>query len=411
MTAIGSPGTTKPVADTPRPSPDASALLERARAISPIIREHAGGMERNRRVSKEVFAALNKAGLQALLAPKSLGGLEVNPATCFRVVEEVARADSAAGWALQSGNLNAYIAARYPEEGIEEIYHGNASSVLCSGAFHPPQQAVEVEGGYRLTGRVPLASMISDTDWMTFSAFIMENGQPRMTPMGPEMIGVTIATNELQVIDTWYTLGMRGTDSNDATFTNVFVPGRRAFLFTPEYERGRHFRGPLYRFPLIGIVTLFSTAVLLATARNAIEEFRKIAQGKVPMGSMKTLRDRGTAQAGLADAEARLRAARAFLLETLDAAWVRTVSGEAHSIEQRADLLISGVHAGRTAADVCNSMQALAGTTGIYAGSPLERYFRDAHTLRNHAFVSESKLESAGQAYLGLEPEFPLMVF
>ena len=408
MTAIQTPMAASDDATTGR---DADALIARARGLAPLIREHAAGMERERRVAKPVLDALLRGGFQGLFAPRSLGGLEVDPLTAFRVVEEIARYDSAAAWALQSGNVNAWWASRLPEEGIDEVYHGNANSVLVGAAFHPPQQAIEVDGGFRVTGRAPLASMIHDAGWLVFSAFIMDGGQPRMTPFGPAIIGFVLPASDVGIIDTWQTLGMRGTDSNDATFRDAFVPARRVFHLTPEYERGRHFQGPLYRFPAVSIIAVFSAAVLLASARGALDEFRSLAQSKVPMGSMKALRDRGVVQAGVADAEAKLRSARAFFVETFAQAWTRTTAGQPHSLEQRAELTLAGVHAAKTSSEVTDLVHRLAGTTGIYARSPLERHLRDTHTLRNHGFTSESKLESVGQVLLGLPPDFPLLVF
>lgn len=409
MTAIQTPDTAV-AAVTPETSGDAEALLERARRIAPIIREHAETTERERRVAKPVLDALASAGFNRLLAPRTLGGLEVDPITCFRVVEEIARSDSAAAWALQSGNVNAWWASRLPQQGVEEIY-STRPDVMVAAAFHPPQQATEVAGGYRVSGRGPLASMIHDCEWILFSAFIMEGGKPRMTEFGPAMIAIVIRTSEVQIIDTWYSLGMRGTDSNDAAFSDVFVPAYRTFALTPDFEPGEHFRGPLYRFPAAPIIALFSAGVLLSAARGAIDEFRELAQRKVPMGSQKSLRDRGVVQAGLAEAEATLRSARAFFIGTLNDAWQRTVAGQPNTLAHRADLLLAGIHAGRASAQVTESMHRLAGTTGIYTRSPLERFFRDAHTLRHHGFASENKLESVGQIYLGLPPDFPLVAF
>jgi alkylation response protein AidB-like acyl-CoA dehydrogenase len=253
--------------------------------------------------------------------------------------------------------------------------------------------------------------MIDDSAWIMVSALIMEHGQPRMTPFGPAMVGVMMQTSEVKILDTWHSLGMKGTDSNDAEFSDVFVPAQRSFLLTPEYERGKHFGGPLYRYPAIPIIALFSAAVLLSTARGSIDEFRALAERKVPMGSMKSVRDRGVVQAALAESEALLRSARAFFVGTLDEAWDRTTSGQPHTMEHRADLLLAGINAARAAALVTDTMQRLAGTSGMYTKSALDRYFRDAHTLRNHGFASESKLESVGQVYLGLQPDFPLMMF
>jgi len=409
MTAIQTPNAAV-AAVTPAISSDAETLLERARRLAPIIREHAETTERERRVAKPVLDALASAGFNRLLAPRTLGGLEVDPITCFRIVEELARSDSAAAWVLQSGNVNAWWASRLPEQGVQEIY-SKTPDVMVAAAFHPPQQATVADGGYRISGRAPLASMIHDCEWVLFSAFIMEGGQPRMTPHGPAMIAVLLRAAEVQVIDTWYSLGMRGTDSNDAAFSDVFVPTHRTFPLQPDFEPGEHFRGPLYQFPAAPIIALFSVGVLLTAARGAIDEFRELAQRKVPMGSMKSLRDRGVVQAGLAEAEATWRSARAFFVGTLSDAWQRTVAGQPNTLTHRADLLLAGVNAARASAQVTESMHRLAGTTGIYTRSPLERYFRDAHTLRHHGFASESKLESVGQIYLGLQPDFPLVAF
>ena len=106
-----------------------------------------------------------------------------------------------------------------------------------------------------------------------------------------------------------------------------------------------------------------------------------------------------------------LRSARAFFYGALSDAWVRTTSGKPNTLEHRAELLLAGIHAVKTGAQVTDLAQRLAGTTGIYSRSPLERYFRDAHTLRHHGFASESKLESVGQVFLGLPPDFPLIAF
>jgi alkylation response protein AidB-like acyl-CoA dehydrogenase len=218
-------------------------------------------------------------------------------------------------------------------------------------------------------------------------------------------------TSEVQIVDTWYTLGMRGTDSNDVVLEDVFVPAARTYRLLPTFEPGRHYHGPLYRFPVAGISAVITAPVLLALARGAITELRELATGKTPFGFTKTLRERASTQATLAEAEALLRSARALFYETLATAWTRTLAGEPSSLEHRADLLLAGVHAVKSSAKVTDLMQRLAGTTGIYERCRLARLFRDAHTLRHHGFVSEGKFETVGQVYLGLPPEFALVAF
>ena len=385
-------------------------LFERIRELAPVIREHAATAEQERRLPKPVHQALIAGGFQRMFTPRSLGGFELDPVSGASIVEEIAGIDSAAAWALQAPNVNAWWASRLSDNGAEEFY-GSDPSRMMAAAFHPPQQATEVPGGYRVTGRAPLASGVHDSEWILFSAFIMDGDKPRMTEAGPAMIAVILPTADVEILDTWHTLGMRGTDSNDAAFANVFVPTHRTFVLDPGLQLGRQFQGPLYRYPAVGIIALFTGGVLLATARNAITELRELAARKTPFGSMKTLRDRGAVQAALAEAEGMLRSARSFFYEGLTEAWARTAAGLPNTLEHRADLLLAAIQASKGAVGAVDIVHRLAGTTGIYSTSKLDRFFRDAHTLRHHGFVSEGKLETVGQIYLGLPPDFPLIVF
>jgi alkylation response protein AidB-like acyl-CoA dehydrogenase len=306
--------------------------------------------------------------------------------------------------------VNAWWSSRLPEEGVNEIYRDDPG-IMVAAAIHPPLEAVETPDGFRVTGRARLASMIHDCDWILVSAIIMDDGKPRMTEFGPAMIGVTVRTSEVQVLDTWYALGMRGTDSNDVVFNDTFVPARRSYPFSPQFTPGRNFQGPLYRYPAVPIIALFSSAVQLATARNAINTTKTLAMKKTPFGLMKPLGERGTTQAAIADAEAVLRSARAFFYDTLAEGWTRTAAGEVSTLEQRADILLACTHAVRSSANVTDAMHRQGGSSGIYATNPLERYFRDAHTLRQHGIVSENKLEAIGQVFLGLPTDFPFLAF
>ena len=145
--------------------------------------------------------------------------------------------------------------------------------------------------------------------------------------------------------------------------------------------------------------------LLLATAvRRAIER-------KTPLGSMKTLRHRAAVQAAVGESEARLRAARLLFYDTLATTWRRVVAGTALTLEQKADLMLACAHAVRTAAQVADLMHRMGGTGGIYARNRLERHFRDAQTVRHHGFLCESRLETVGQVYLGVEPELAMLAF
>lgn len=215
----------------------------------------------------------------------------------------------------------------------------------------------------------------------------------------------------MTIIDTWDSLGLRATDSNDVAVDDVFVPVARTWPLQPVFEPGRHFQGPLYRYPGIGEGAFILPPVPLGVAAAAVAEFRRLTQQKTPFMSKTSLRDRPVAQATLGRAEGILRSARAFFYQTLTQVWERMVAGYASTQEQKGNLLLAAVHAVRSSVEAVDLVYGLAGTSGIYKRSPLERYFRDVHTLRHHGFVSESRYQTYGQVTLGLEPDFPLATF
>jgi indole-3-acetate monooxygenase len=217
-------------------------LLDAALELGPLMAEHSAEGECNRRVTAVVIQAMKDAGLLRMMTPKSLGGLEADPVTSARVFEEVARFDSAASWILQAANSGDFYCARLPDEGADEIYAGGPDKMIAL-SVHPPMKATPVDGGYRVTGQSHLGSGISDADWIMVL----------VQPAGDEGLrGAFLPRRDVAVLDTWDSMGMRGTDSNTASVEDAFVPAARTWRLQPTFEPGSHFAGPLYRYPSLG---------------------------------------------------------------------------------------------------------------------------------------------------------------
>ena len=387
-------------------------LLDAAQRIAPVIRAHNQEAEHRGRLSKPALDALADAGFLRMFTPRSLGGLEVDPLTCARVIEEVSRADSAAGWSLVNLLGWGWLCSRLPDRGAEEIFESTPNSLLA-GPFHSPMQATPVDGGYRITGRASLASNCHDATWLGVTAMVMDGNAPRQNARGePEVLVAFCSSADCEILsDTWAVMGMRGTGSNDIALTQVFVPEARTYALVPAFAPGSHYQGPLYRLPLMGLIAATNPLVMLAIAREAINELVALAQGKTPFVSTTLLRERPAAQARVGQAEAALRAARALLYDTLAEAWERTLAGEPASLEQKAALLLAATNATQSSAKAVELMYNASGSTGFYTRSPLERLFRDAQVLKQHGFMSESRWETAGQVSLGLQPDFALVAF
>lgn len=384
-----------------------TSLINAAREITPIIREHNEQAERERRLARPVLEAMRETGLLRMATPRSLGGLETDPVTRALIGEEISRHDSAAGWTLENPLDWAFFCARLPDEGAEEVYSDGAD-ILIAAQFGRPLNAESTDGGYRVSGRAPFVSNCYDADWIASTALVDADEHAEGEP---EVRMVYFPRESCEIVDTWHVMGMRGTGSNDVSVADVFVPKTRTFPMEPEFEPGSHYQGPLYRLPTIGAAAGGIPTPMLGVARRAIDEATEVSLSKIPVTSSGLLKDRSLAQVQLGKAEAVLRSGRLLLLDTLNDAWQRCVDGESHSLEQKADLLLAMAHAMSSAAKAVDLACRVAGTTSIRATSPLERCFRDVQTMRHHVFASEARYGTVGQVYLGVEPDFPVIDF
>lgn len=382
-------------------------VSELGRVISQNIDEE----EKNRRLSKPVLDGLRGAGFHRLFLPKSLGGLEADPVTVAKLIEEVAIHNTAAGWSMMVANVSTWWCRSLPEKGIEEIYK-DGPDTLIAGAFHPPMMATPVDGGYRINGRSPLTSNVHEAKWIFVTALVLEQGQVKMNNGIPEIIGVLMNAEHCQIIDTWFTLGMKATDSNDIAANDVFVPNHLFFPLVPEFESNHYYKGSLYQFAAMGAsVACLIAPIALAVARNAIQELKLLAEKKTSFGSVVPLRERGAIQRKLGMAEALVQSSRAYLYHTITECWNKTLTGIKLSLEEKAGLLLAAAHTNQSCLQAVDMMYSAAGSSAIYTRNKLAHYFTDAQVIRQHGFANESRYETVAQVYFGLQPDLPALVF
>src|SRR5262245_16241756 len=111
-------------------------VLGRVAELEPMIRAASAEAESERRLSAHVAEALRDAGCFHLFRPRSRGGLELDPVSAFRVLEELSRIDSAAGWNVAQANYTEPFAAWLPDETTAEIF--GSSLTVMAGGFFPP---------------------------------------------------------------------------------------------------------------------------------------------------------------------------------------------------------------------------------------------------------------------------------
>jgi alkylation response protein AidB-like acyl-CoA dehydrogenase len=365
--------------------------VEAAAAMAPAVAGRAVEIENLRRLPLDIVDDLRDAGLFRLCIPAALDGGEVHPSVLVRTFEALSRGDAAAGWCLMIGATTGVGAAYLPEDEARAIYA--PADAVTGGVYAPRGRAVAVDGGYRVSGRWQWGSGCQHSTWLMLGALV--EGDP------PAVRQFYFPAGEVQVHDTWYASGLRGTGSNDLEVSDAFVPGSRCVAIT---EAPLH-DGPLYRFPVFGLLALGVCAVTLGVARAALDELTGVAGVKTATGQSRKLAERPAVQSAVGESEAALRAARAFVFDAIDEAWDRAEKGEPLGLEDRARLRMAATHAAVTSARVVDTAYNLGGGTSVYESSPLQRYFRNVHVATQHIIVSPPTFQLAGRVLLGLDTD------
>ncbi len=247
-------------------------------ALVPMIREASIDLDRTRRIPAPVITALQKLDVFRLLAPRELGGHEVEPITFLDMVETAAYADGSVGWCAMLGGCYATFGGMLPAEGAPTIFGDPVT--IAAGAFRPDGVAHEVDGGYRVTGRWPLGSGSSHATWFVGGCMILRDGAPIIGPNGaPTFRELFFPSAVTEIIDTWDATGLRGTASHDYAVSDVFVPAAHSSWF----QEPPTVDSPRYRMPPIAMFATFIDAVPLGIARHAIDAFVELAPTKTPV--------------------------------------------------------------------------------------------------------------------------------
>lgn len=379
-------------------------FFEAIEGIAPVLTNTIEQDEQNGRVSATIINALREAGLDKLFLPVSLGGLEADPLTVAKLTERVAHYNAAAAWSVMVMNISNWICRSLPAQTVEEIY--SPGKTFCAGTFAAPVFATRAKGGYLIKGQAPLCSNVHQAQWISLLAIVMQDGQPVMNNGMPELRAVFLKSGDCRILETWQSLGMKATDSNDVAVENAFVPENCSFILSPYSEKNKHYKNALYRFPLTGIIScclIVPTALAIAT--NAIEEL-KLLTGKVPAGSANTLKEKAGFQRKLGMAEAMVGSARAYLHQALSDCWNKVQSGEEASLQEKAKLLLAASHVNMSCANAVDLVYSASGTTGVYKRNNISRHFTDMQVVRQHGFANENRFETAAQLILGLQPDF-----
>lgn len=388
----------------PRRSEGRDTLLAAVKRLHDTLAASAEESDRRRTLAPAALDALRGAGLFAIAAPRAVGGLECDPVTQMEVFEATARADTAAGWCLMIGSLTIALAGAYlPDAGVKRIFAGPFP--IGAGLVSPQGVARRAPGGYVVSGRWGFGSGIRHADWVLTGALV-EPQDPSARSGPPTMISVAVPVSQVHIEDTWETAGLRGSGSEHYRMEGVFVPEELTCPFPAAPQRRG---GPLFRLPMLALLTSGHVGFALGGARQALDEITQIAPRRVNGWTQIAQGSHAGFQMDLGRAEAKLMAARAYAVSVLEMTWARALSGEALALEDWSAIRLVTTYVTEVAAEVSAFAYRSGGGSALYTSSPLQRIARDLQAAAQHVAATDDAYEFMGKVRLGLAEPAPML--
>ena len=387
-------------APEPRDHPGPAA---RAQGVAALIAAAAPRIEAARALTTDVLDALHGAALFRTLLPRAYDGEEVTPAAFVRMQEVIAAADASTAWCLGQASGCSMTAAYLEPEIAWEIWGRDPRAVVAWGMGEGT--AVVVPGGYRVTGKWRFASGAKHATWIGAHCKVQEDdGSIRPGPLDlPLERTMLVRPDAVAFEDVWDVVGLRGTGSDSYTLRDHFVPD--AYSVTRDTDAERRLPGALYQFSTTHLYASGFAGVAMGIARGMLEDFKAMAMRKTPAATTRAMRDSEVIQNGVAQAEATLRSARAFLLETLEEAWAGAKTRGVLTMDDKVLIRLATTSAIHRAKEVVEWAYHEAGATAIFRTEPYERRMRDIHASGQQVQGRTQHLELCGQHFLGRTPQ------
>ena len=381
-------------------------LVDRARALAPLIEAEAEAAEAAGTMSAPVVEAVRHAGLFTTMVPSELGGAEADVATALAVFEELARADGSAGWSIMANATTTCFAAIYTgDAAVEAIFgppseragaDGHAAPVLA-GMLGPMGQAVRVADGFEVSGRYQFASGSGHSNWIGAGTTEMVDGEPALSELGlPAMRVAFVPRDQVTFLGNWDVLGLRGTGSYDYQLDRVPVPEDFTFLLLEATKRRG---GSVYDIGLFGLTAVGHAAFALGVGRRALDEIVTVARSKQRLGA-EPIADQQLFQHDFALHDAALGAARSYTFEAFTQAEAAARADGAPSMVQAQRMRQATTYATRMAADAARFAYTWAGSSALRNPSAIQRCLRDLSAGTQHLYVDNNTLTAYTQAVL-----------
>lgn len=386
-------------------APPRNELVDRAAELVPLLREKAMWMDENRRMHEEVVAALTAAGILKMRVPVRYGGFEADMRTVADVIAELGRGDGSTSWTVAVWAISTWMLGLFPDEVQDEVFA--TPDVRISGILSPSALATPVDGGVILNGKWSFNTGAQQSTWNTNAAILAT------AEGGHEPIMTAIPISDLQIVDDWYTSGLRGSGSVTTIAKDLFIPADRVLPMGPVLQ-GQHrsklnANAPIFKALFMPTACTTVSAVALGLARAAKDAFLERLPGRrITYTSYEDQSKAPLTHLQVAEATVKVDEAGFHTCRCADLIDAKSPAGEPWTLEERAGARLDLGATCARAKEAVDILNTASGGSSLYRDVPIQRIQRDVQALNLHAIMHPAtNLELYGRIVCGLDSNTP----
>ena len=396
---------------SPPSGPDASdrayaAMLDRARALIPRLRERASRTEELRRLPPETERDLHDAGLFRIVQPKRVGGSEFDYVALVDCADAIGQADASVAWNLANLASHHWMLGMFDRRAQDLVWNKDANALIASSFIFPAGRARKVDGGYVLRGSWPFSSGVESCEWNMLASVVSSEDEAD----GIEYRIFLVNRSDYNILDTWNATGLRGTGSNDVEVKDAFV-AEPMTLAVSDLDGGPTpgsavNPNALYALPVFSLFPYVLSGVALGNAQACLDDYVDIARHRVSTYDRAKIGDLQSTQIKIAEASAKIDAARLIMRSTCIEAMAEARRGYVPDIAAKTKSRRDGAYSVNLCTEAVSLLFAASGARGLLTTGVLQRQFRDAHAINSHiAFNFDAAGTNYGRVALGLPSE------
>ena len=383
-----------------------AAMIARAQALVPQLRNRASRTEELRRLPPETERDLHDAGLFRIVQPKRVGGFEFDYVALVDCAEAIGQADASVAWNLANLASHHWMLGMFDRRAQDAVWGKDANALIASSFIFPAGRARKVDGGYVLRGSWPFSSGVDSCEWNMLASVVSSDDEAD----GIEYRIFLLNRADYRINDTWNATGLRGTGSNDVEVDDAFVAAPMT-LAVSDLDGGPTpgsavNPNALYALPVFSLFPYVLSGVALGNAQACLDDYVEVARHRASTYNRAKIGDLQSTQIKIAEASAKIDAARLIMRSTCIAAMDDAGRGDVPDTAAKTRLRRDGAYSVNLCTEAVSLLFAASGARGLFTTGALQRQFRDAHAINSHlAFNFDAAGTNYGRVALGLPSE------